>query len=70
MKVYTIAPSCNIQLLKNEKTLIKLKASKLKANRMQVKMLAIESFTFGLIDNNFKKSKKKETALNRRLNSK
>ena len=70
MNCTNTAPSCNFQLLKNEKTLIKLKTSKLKANRMQVKTLAIESFTFGLIDNNFKKSKKKETALNRRLNSK
>ena len=70
MEVSKVAPSCNKRLLLNEKSIITVKASKLKKNRMQAKNEAIQDFTCNLIDKNSKKAKKRETAKLRRLNSK
>jgi hypothetical protein len=70
MQVSRVGQSCNVQLLKNEKSIINIKASKMKKNRMQTKNDAIQNYTCNLIDLNAKKAKKKETANKRRLNSK
>jgi hypothetical protein len=68
--VSQIAKSCNKQLLKNEKTVLAVKESKLKKNRMQAKNEKIQNFTCNLVDISIKRDKKRETALNRRKNSK
>lgn len=68
--VSQIAKSCNKQLIKNEIVLLKPKQSKLKKNRMQAKNEAIQNFVVNGIDWNLKKEKKRQTALNRRANSK
>ena len=69
MQVSKVAQSCNVQLLENEKSIIAIKASKMKKNRMQNKMNAIENFTLNSIDLNVKKARKKDVAKNRRMNS-
>ncbi len=69
MQVSKVAPSCNIQLIKNERQNIALKQSKLKKNRMQTKNDAIQNYTCNLIDLNAKKARKKDVANKRRMNS-
>ena len=70
MQVSRIASSCNGQMLKNEIVYLKPKQSKLKKNRMQAKNEAIQNFTINRIDLGIKKEKRRETASNRRSNSK
>ena len=70
MQVSKIAPSCNGQMIKNEIVYLKPKQSKLKKNRMQAKNDAIQNFTANLVDLGLKKQRRKETAQNRRANSK
>ena len=68
--VSKIASSCNKQLLKNEKSILAVKASKLKKNHMEAKKEAIEVKMCSSVDKSLVRDKKRQTALNRRKNSK
>ena len=60
--VSRIAASCNKQMLKNEKSILTVKESKLKKNRMEAKKEAIQVHACNLVDLGIKKEKRRETA--------
>jgi hypothetical protein len=70
MEVSKVAPSCNKKLLVNEKSIINIKASMLKKNKMELINDSIQEYVCNSIDWNAKKAKKRKTAKLRRANSK